>query len=457
MLFPSVPFLFYFLPIFLALYALIPARNAVLLAGSILFYAWGDLANLWVLGLSMGFTYGVGLRVAGNRRWLAVGVTGQLLLLSIFKYGGFILATLAGLVPSAPLAADSAPSLPLGISFFTFHALSYLIDVYRGAAPPARRFSDLALYILLFPQLIAGPIVRFHSLHRQIARRWLTLGRFRIGAELMLIGLLQKLVLADTLAKPVDAIYALDPAWLSAKLAWIAASLYTLQLYLDFSGYSHMAMGLALMLGFRFPRNFNYPLRATSVSEFWRRWHISLSRWFRDYLYLPLGGSRTGKARTILNLAIVFLLCGLWHGAGWNFILWGAYNGAFLIIERLVPRLTNLPRPLGQMYTLLVTIIGLVLIRVGDLAEAMRVYTAMLGAAQPEFITSAERFLSASTLAAMGIAALSILPIARLRPRTSFAAPRWPWGRFILGVVALGWIGMILAQGSYSPFLYFRF
>ncbi len=184
-----------------------------------------------------------------------------------------------------------------------------------GAAPPARRFSDLALYILLFPQLIAGPIVRFRSLHRQIARHWLTLGRFRVGAELLLIGLLQKLVLADTLAKPVDAIYALDPAWLSAKLAWIAASLYTLQLYLDFSGYSHMAMGLALMLGFRFPRNFNYPLRATSVSEFWRRWHISLSRWFRDYLYLPLGGSRAGKTRTILNLAIVFLLCGLWHGA----------------------------------------------------------------------------------------------------------------------------------------------
>lgn len=457
MLFPSVPFLFYFLPIFLALYVLIPARNSVLLAGSILFYAWGDLANLWVLGLSMGFTYGVGLRVAGNRRWLAAGVTGQLLLLSIFKYGGFILATLAGLVPSAPLAADSAPSLPLGISFFTFHALSYLIDVYRGAAPPARRFSDLALYILLFPQLIAGPIVRFHSLHRQIARRWLTLERFRVGMELLLIGLLQKLVLADTLAKPVDAIYGLDPTWLSTKLAWIAASLYTLQLYLDFSGYSHMAMGLALMLGFRFPRNFNYPLRATSVTDFWRRWHISLSRWFRDYLYLPLGGSRAGKTRTILNLAIVFLLCGLWHGAGWNFILWGAYNGTFLIVERLVPRLTNLPRPLGQMYTLLVTIIGLVLIRVGDLAEAMRVYTAMLGAAQPEFITSAERFLSASTLAAMGIAALSILPIARLRPRTSFAAPRWPWGRFILGVAALGWIGMILAQGSYSPFLYFRF
>ena len=463
MLIPSVPFLFYFLPVFLTLYLLLPprggVRNGVLLAGSLVFYAWGELNNLWVLALSLALTYGVGLRVAGRKRWLIVGVAGHLLLLGWFKYAGFMLATLASVGIDLPLAAKDAPTLPLGISFFTFHALSYLIDVYRGKAPPARKLQDLALYILLFPQLIAGPIVRFSTLHRQIGRRWVTLGRVRIGMELLCLGLMQKLLIADTLARAVDPIFALPTADLTPSVAWMGAVLYTLQLYMDFSGYSHMALGLALMLGFRFPRNFNFPLRATSVTDFWRRWHISLSRWFRDYLYIPLGGSRGGAARTAFNLMLVFLLCGLWHGATWNALAWGAYNGLFLGLERVgLGRVVDRLPLVGQRtYALLVFITGLVIFRSADLGQAGAIWAAMAGFGGTDALTSVVRFAAPSIAAATVIAMTSLLPLKQMLPAASFATPRWPGLRALACLLALLTAAMLLAHGSYSPFLYFRF
>jgi alginate O-acetyltransferase complex protein AlgI len=463
MLFPSVPFLFYFLPVFLTLYLLLPqrghARNIAALVGSLVFYAWGELTNLWVLALSIALTYGVGLRVAGRKIWLAVGVSGHFLLLGWFKYAGFMLASLADLGIDLPLTAMDAPTLPLGISFFTFHALSYLIDVYRGKAPPARKLQDLALYILLFPQLIAGPIVRFSTLHRQIGRRWITLGRVRIGMELLCLGLMQKLLIADTLARAVDPIFALPTADLTPSVAWMGAVLYTLQLYMDFSGYSHMALGLALMLGFRFPRNFNFPLRATSVTDFWRRWHISLSRWFRDYLYIPLGGSRNGAGRTALNLMLVFLLCGLWHGATWNALAWGAYNGFFLGVERvgLGRVLERLPLVGQRAYALLVFITGLVIFRSADLGQAGAIWAAMAGFGGTDALTSVIRFAAPSIAVAAVIAMTSLLPLKQMLPAASFATPRWPGLRALACLLALLTAAMLLAHGSYSPFLYFRF
>jgi len=463
MLFPSVPFLFYFFPVFLTVYLLLPqrgrARNVFLLAGSLFFYAWGELANLWVLVLSLVFTYGVGLRIAGRKHWLAIGVAGHLLLLGLFKYAGFVLASLADLGIDLPLTAKDAPALPLGISFFTFHALSYLIDVYRGKAPPARRLPDLALYILLFPQLIAGPIVRFSTLHRQIARRWVTLGRLRIGMEVFCLGLMQKLLIADTLARAVDPIFALPTADLTPSVAWMGAVLYTLQLYMDFSGYSHMAIGLALMLGFRFPRNFNFPLRATSITDFWRRWHISLSRWFRDYLYIPLGGSRGGTGRTAFNLMLVFLLCGLWHGATWTALAWGAYNGFFLGVERvgLGRVLARLPLLAQRTYALIAVIAGLVIFRSADLAQAGAFWAAMAGFGGADALTSVARFAAPSIAAAAVIALVSLLPLKQMLPAASFAAPRGPWLRALACLLALLTAALLLAHGSYSPFLYFRF
>ncbi len=463
MIFASVPFLFYFLPVFLTAYLLLPAhssaRNTLLLAASIVFYAWGELENLWLLALSILFTYLIGLKVAGQKRWLAAGVTGHLALLGTFKYAGFALSVLADLGLNLPITAADTPSLPLGISFFTFHALSYLIDVYRHKAPPARRLRDLTLYIVLFPQLIAGPIVRFSTIRRQLTRRFVTRGRLQMGLELFCIGLMQKLLLADTLARAVDPIFAQSLDMWTTSVAWTGVGLYMLQMYMDFSGYSHMALGLALMLGFRFPRNFNFPFRAVSITDFWRRWHISLSRWLRDYLYIPLGGSRHGALRTSRNLMLVFILCGLWHGASWMFLIWGAQQGVLLVAERagLARLLARLPILVQRAYTLCMLAFGFGLIRATDMTQARTVIAAMFGFGQPNAISSIERFYFPSLAAATLIASLSLLPLARLRLMIRLAHPRWALPRTLACLAALYVAGMVLAQNSHSPFLYFRF
>ena len=363
MVFSSITFLFYFLPIFLAAYLLTPTvtgKNIVTLLFSLVFYAWGEPRFVFILLLSIAFNFCAGLvidtREGASRRFaLAVAVAGNLTLLGIFKYTNFITGNLTTLI--TPLGTPSIQTniaLPLGISFFTFHCLSYIIDVYRRRFKANRNLVDIALYISLFPQLVAGPIVRYKTVARQLDVRRFTLGRASVGARIFIVGLAQKVLVADVVAPLVQVTF--DQVHDRSLIeAWIGLTAYTVQIYFDFAGYSNMAIGLGIVLGFTFPRNFRMPYTSLSITEFWRRWHMSLSSWLRDYLYIPLGGNRGSNAQTYRNLVMVFLLCGLWHGANWTFVLWGAWHGAFLVIERLGlgSTLARIPKPARWAYALL--------------------------------------------------------------------------------------------------------
>ena len=389
MVFSSITFLFYFLPIFLAAYFLTPTiqgKNVITLLFSLVFYAWGEPRFVIILVLSIAFNFCAGLVIdaqEGSSRRLALGVAvaGNLLLLGIFKYANFITGNLTNLLhPLGVRSFATSIALPLGISFFTFHCLSYIIDVYRRRFKANRNPIDIALYISLFPQLVAGPIVRYKTVARQLDARRFTLGRASVGARIFIIGLAQKVLVADVVAPLVQVAFDTDPHRSVAE-AWIGLISYTVQIYFDFAGYSNMAIGLGIVLGFTFPRNFRMPYTSLSITEFWRRWHMSLSSWLRDYLYIPLGGNRGGNAQTYRNLIMVFLLCGLWHGANWTFVLWGAWHGAFLVIERLglgsAPRPT--PKPARWAYALLAVMGGWVLFRSADLSGAIGYFASLFG------------------------------------------------------------------------------
>jgi len=346
MLFSEPVFVFLFLPLLLLGYALTPraAQNTLLLLASLLFYAWGEGFFVLVMLGSIAFNYLVGLLLEagrGRRRLrplaLLLGVAGNLALLIVFKYAGFLVTNLNLLLAGLKLPALPVPALhlPIGISFFTFQAMSYVIDVYRDRIPVQKHPLRIALYIALFPQLIAGPIVRYQHIARQLTRRVVTRPGLAEGIRRFILGLGKKMLLANVLAVPVDKIFAIPAHQLTTSVAWLGVVCYALQIYFDFSGYSDMAIGLGRMFGFRFLENFRYPYLARTITDFWRRWHISLSSWFRDYVYIPLGGNRRGPLRTYRNLVIVFLLCGLWHGASWTFVAWGLFHGLFLAIERL--------------------------------------------------------------------------------------------------------------------------
>ena len=343
MVFSSITFLFYFLPIFLACYFLtptIPAKNVATLLFSLVFYAWGEPRFLLILIFSIVFNYGAAVLIDGRegaerKSALALAVVVNLLVLGVFKYANFLTGNLDSLLkPFGWSPGVTNIELPLGISFFTFHCLSYVIDVYRRRFPANRSPVDVALYISLFPQLVAGPIVRYKTVARQLDNRRSTLGRTSVGSRIFIIGLAQKVLIADVVAPLAQVAFdhTHNP---SLGEAWIGLVAYTIQIYFDFAGYSNMAIGLGIVLGFTFPRNFNMPYTSLSITEFWRRWHMSLSSWLRDYLYIPLGGSRGGNLQTYRNLVTVFVLCGAWHGANWTFVLWGVWHGAFLVIERL--------------------------------------------------------------------------------------------------------------------------
>ena len=344
MVFSEPAFLFWFLPLLLGAYFLCPraGRNALLLAASLIFYAWGEGGFVLVMLASIGMNYAFGLlierRVSTHKTCAALwlGIIANLLLLAAYKYTGFVSSNLCGLLRWWGVdTADPLPvHLPIGISFFTFQAMSYLVDVHRRQVPAQRNPLHVALYISMFPQLIAGPIVRYRDIARQIVDRAVTRQGFASGIRRFAIGLGKKVIIANSLAWPADQIFTIPNHELTTAVAWWGVTCYTLQIYFDFSGYSDMAVGLGRMFGFEFMENFNYPYIARSMTDFWRRWHISLSTWFRDYLYIPLGGNRRGRARTLVNLALVFFLCGLWHGASWTFAIWGLYHGLFLILER---------------------------------------------------------------------------------------------------------------------------
>jgi len=459
MLFSSITFLFYFLPLFLLAYHLLPVPNLVLLLASLLFYAWGDPARLplllFCIALNWGFGLAIGRADPGARVWLGLGIAGNLALLLYYKYAGFLVAQWAVVAPLVGLAVPESPriALPLGISFFTFQGISYLIDIRRGIVRPQRSLLRFAMYKAMFPPLIAGPIVRYAGIADRVDQRPVTPALWARGIESFTIGLGQKVLLANTLAGPVDRLFARAPGELSMAAAWLAAFGYALQIYFDFAGYSNMAVGLGRMIGFELPANFNRPYAAQSVTDFWRRWHITLSTWFRDYLYIPLGGNRGGPWRTGANLTLVFLLCGLWHGASWNFALWGLYHGAFLVLERigLGRVLVRLPALARHAYLILVVTVGWVPFRAEDFGQTARLLRALAG--QTMVATAAGGLGLTATLATALVAG-------------SLAAvwPRDPWPlrlpvplRQAACLLLLVLSAASLAAGTYNPFIYFRF
>lgn len=480
MVFSSITFLFFFLPAVLALYALAGRwRNLLLLLVSLFFYCWGEGIYLVVMLFSIGLNYICG-RLIG--RWLAhphiVGfvLAGSLLanfsLLIFFKYANFIVDNLNTLLVAAHLPSlNLAPvHLPIGISFFTFQAVSYLIDIYRHKVEPQRNIGDLGLYIALFPQLIAGPIVRYSDIARELACRRVALVDLAEGIQRFVFGLSKKVLLANPMAFTADKIFSLPAAELSPGLAWLGALCYTFQIYFDFSGYSDMAIGLGRMFGFHFLENFNFPYIAKSIQEFWQRWHISLSSWFRDYLYIPLGGNRHGSRRTYLNLIIVFFLCGLWHGASWNFICWGLFHGFFLVAERspfggFIKRLWP---PLRHCYTMIVIIVGWVLFRCESLTDAVSYTATMFSLHESTNWQIVMVHLDRKTLVELAMAALfsmPILPWLKNKLPGLTGANRTTLGLDVanqaarLLCLALLTYGTVisLAAGAYNPFIYFRF
>jgi alginate O-acetyltransferase complex protein AlgI len=481
MVFSSPVFLFLFLPLVLAIYFVAPraARNGVLLVASLVFYAWGEPRFVAVMLASIMGNYVLGIAVEharpGLRRRLVVAATVVLNigLLGFYKYGNFVLenvnALRGALAPGARPLVHAPIALPLGISFFTFHALSYVIDVYRGHARAQRRPLRIALYISFFPQLVAGPIVRYHEIADQLVERRVTLSTFAAGAERFMLGMAKKMLVANVVAVPADALFGLDPSTLTTPAAWIGVLCYTLQIYFDFSGYSDMAIGLAALFGFRFPENFDYPYVSQSLTEFWRRWHISLSRWFRDYLYIPLGGNRGSKLRTYVNLVTIFFLCGLWHGASWAFVVWGLYHGAFLVLERmgLGKALERVPRALRHGYAIVVFMVGWVFFRASSLPHAATFLRAMAGrAAGARAPIDLTLYVDREVLLAIVVGVLASAPVL---PAIRAWLSRAPLGRTsawllagdVVRVAAFALLfvasAMRLSAGTYNPFIYFRF
>ncbi len=480
MVFSSVLFLFLFLPVVLLLYWVIPNkwRNSFLLIVSLTFYAWGEGLFVGIMLLSIAMNYVFGLAIErGNARagrlWVGIAVMANLALLGVFKYANFLVENINTLFSSTGIQLITIDQihLPIGISFFTFQAMSYVIEVHRRVMPAQTNLLNLGLYIALFPQLIAGPIVRYHDIAAQLKTRFVNAGQVAYGIERFVIGLGKKVLIANPMGAVADEIFALPPDSITATVAWTAVACYSLQIYFDFSGYSDMAIGLGRMFGFKFLENFNYPYISQSIQEFWRRWHISLSNWFRDFLYLPLGGNRRGPGRTYFNLLIVFLLCGLWHGASWNFVVWGLLHGSFLVLERIgfLGVLNRVWRPLRHCYVIFIVMIAWVFFRVETLSGASDFLETMLladtsGKYQLDIFFDYER----AFIFVVGIIiATPVLPWIRSRytgsgsldcgepvliRHFSVHAVKHLW---LLTILVFS--SMHLMAGSHNPFIYFRF
>jgi len=478
-LFTEPTFLFLFLPVLLALYYAGRGRvwhNWLLLAASVLFYARGAGAFTALVLSSIAFNYLAALAVDRWRgsppgQWMLAGaITANLLVLLVFKYADFTIANVNTAMAAFGAKPFALPHLllPIGISFFTFHAISYVVDVYRRDASAQKRPVEAALYLLVFPQLIAGPIVRYRQIASQLTTRATSVEDFSYGVRRFIVGLGKKMLVANTLAGPADRIFSMPAGELTAAHAWLAVVCYTLQIYFDFSGYSDMAIGLGRMFGFRFPENFNYPYVAQSVQDFWRRWHMSLSAWFRDYVYIPLGGNRTSTGRLYFNLVLVFFLCGLWHGASWTFVIWGLFHGLFLVIERvgLADRLERVPPVMRHAYLLLVVMVGWVFFRAETLSSAVSIFAAMAGfGGQLPTAYSPSWYLTPEVSVGMLAGVVGATPIVSLfqrwRDTLSLDAPGRvvAWDAVGVATLAAVLIGSLAqsAAGTYNPFIYFRF
>lgn len=460
MSFAGLAFLFFFLPVVLVGYYCFPRRwrNGFLLAANLVFYGWGEPWFLPVILLTAAVNWLIGRRIAAGaetglrRLWLIMALVLDLGLLIVFKYAGFLLNTIG-----LGYLLSSAIPLPLGISFYTFQVVSYVIDVYRKTAPAEKSAVCFATYMTFFPQLIAGPIVRYEELCGQLAGREETWNKIANGFCLLMIGLGKKMLLANPMGQLWDGLRAL-PDGIGILGAWMGAAAFTMQIYFDFSGYSDMARGLGSMFGFDIPVNFRYPYAAQSIKEFWRRWHITLSRWFRDYVYIPLGGSRRGTARTFVNLFIVWSLTGLWHGAAWNYVLWGLYYFALLSAERLIgeARLACIPRALRHVLTMVLIVLGWVLFAIEDFS-ALAGYLHAMFSLSGGLISAQAAVWVLSYLPLFAVAVLASLPLAA-RVVQRHEEERWArWGAPVWCLLLLAASCAALVAQSYNPFLYFRF
>lgn len=471
MVFSSMSFLFFFLPALLAVYYLIPkrlrdARNFVLLAFSLLFYAYSGLRLLLIMIASVAINFICGLFASPERtqRIRKLAVVAALILglglLGWLKYAAFFARSinLLGTNLAIPYVI-----LPIGISFYTFQGLSYVLDVYRGDTSPQKNPLRIALYISFFPQLVAGPIVRYPEIESRLDIHRESFAVFSDGAVRFVFGLAKKMLLANALGEIADKLFNATPGALPVLTAWIGALAYTGQIYFDFSAYSDMALGLGKMFGFHFPENFNYPYISKSITEFWRRWHISLSRWFRDYLYIPLGGNRVSRAKHILNIMIVWLLTGLWHGAAWNFVAWGAWFGLLLICEKYIwgKLLDKAPKAARHVYTLLLVVVSWVIFRSDTLTHAFGYIGAMFGSSGALYDGQGVYYVL-EYWPELVFAMIAVLPVKNLLERflngkSGMAGTLYIWGPRALALVLLALSYLKLVTGSFNPFIYFRF
>lgn len=465
MVFSSTIFIFIFLPFILFLYYIVgkKIKNYILLISSLIFYAWGGVAYLKILIVSIILNYSFGILVDkySNREMLkkvilTLGVILNLSILFYYKYYDFFIEN-ANVLFGTNLSLKHIV-LPIGISFFTFQGMSYIIDIYRGDGNVNKNPFSVALYISLFPQLVAGPIIKYKTIDKEIRSRKESIEQFSYGINRFVLGLSKKVIIADILGDMADNIFKLYETGIDTPTAWIGAICYTFQIYYDFSGYSDMAIGLGHMFGFRFMENFNYPYISKSITEFWRRWHISLSTWFREYLYIPLGGNRKGNV--YVNLFIVFLVTGIWHGASWTFILWGIWHGIFIVIERLIKNKSwyiNIPNAVKHLVTMFIVIIGWVLFRADNVSQALGYLEVMFGVNSNASLYEFTYFINKKLVLWIVVAALGSLPVISNKLRKYNGNKSFEiistvviLTLFILSIV-------FIVNSTYSPFIYFQF
>jgi alginate O-acetyltransferase complex protein AlgI len=471
MVFSSIEFIFFFLPIVLILYYIIPkrAKNVLLLIASLLFYSWGEPRCVLIMLLSALAAYAFGIIIErcktreGSRTVLFISIGLNLIILGFFKYTNFLCDSLISLgfkLKSTNIA------LPIGISFYTFQVISYITDVYRGEVKAQRNLVNMLLYVSFFPQLIAGPIVKYHDIYKQLKDRDCSFDNYSSGLVRFSMGLCKKVLIANNAGAVWEQISGGSVCELSVATAWLGAVAYCIQIYFDFSGYSDMAIGMGKMFGFSFLENFDYPYTAKSIREFWRRWHISLSTWFREYLYIPLGGNRKGNVRTYVNLLIVFLCTGIWHGASWNFVLWGLWHGLFMVLERLgFERLLRSDRTtvLSRLYTLLVIIIGFTVFAITDLGTLKEYLGVMLFNSGKCLIDREFLFILRNNAVVLVLGVALSMPIYRVLRARVCAMKSTSAKNVICGAFAIAGIGCMmlslvyLVSSGYNPFLYFRF
>ncbi len=469
MVFSSNLFLLVFLPVFFAVYYLLPYRlkNAWALVASTVFYAWGAPLFVFVLFASITFDYFLVKKFQTSdspKLWLWISMIGNVGLLAYFKYANFFVENVNLVLSKAGFHEVSwtAVVLPIGISFFTFQKISYVVDVYRKVREPLTNLADHALYVILFPQLIAGPIVRYSEIAHEIKDRKANLNEDSrlLGLFRFALGLGKKVLIANVLGAEADKVFGLEAHELNTSQAWYGAICYTFQIYYDFSGYSDMAIGLGKMMGFTFPENFNNPYTSKSITEFWKRWHITLSNWMRDYLYIPLGGNRVSEKRLYLNLVTVFIFSGLWHGAAWTFVFWGAYHGFFLVIERmfLLKLYKRIPKLIQVGITFLIVVFGWVFFRAADFSTALLIIKNMLFFS-PQWIVFTDPVKLALAVAAL-FAFFGLLPkVESWQNKMLFESP--PMMRSLLmgisTIVLLVLSISVIAASDFNPFIYFRF